>query len=97
MARADETVNDYSYTARKILQVEAWSQRLAYSGDYVEYQGYALPGKSVGSAVWSIKKYVYSDNKVSQILWASSSAGKFSHIWSGVSGVSTTYASYNYA
>ena len=98
MASADTQVLDYSNTARKVLQVEGWSQRYAYNGDgLVEYQGFANPGESISSTSWSIKKYVYSGNSVIQVLWASSAAGKFSHIWSGVAAVSTTHADYNYA
>lgn len=54
----------------------ALSQRVAYvaSGDGVgqpEYIGYAQPGSSDGSTVWSIKKLAYdSSSRVTSIKWA---------------------------
>lgn len=98
MSRADEQVLDYSKTAKKVLQVGGWSERWAYNAsNMVEYYGMSLPGRTVGSAAWSIKKYVYSGNNLTKVMWASSTAGKYTHIWSGAGAVSTTYASYNYA
>jgi len=96
MARQDETVNDFSNTARKTLAVDAYKEKFAFNGSgLVEYTGKANPGESIGSACWQIKKLVYSGTSVTDILWASSSIG-FNSIWSGVGAVSTTHASYNY-
>jgi len=96
MARQDEAVKDYSNTARKTLAVDAYKEKFRYTGaGLVEYTGKAMPGKSIGSAAWQIKKFVYSGTDVSDILWASST-NTFEHIWSGVGSVGTTATTYNY-
>jgi len=56
------------------------------SGNII-YQGKALPGASKASAVWQIKKLVYSGSNVSDIQWADGDI-LFDNIWDNRAGLS---------
>lgn len=66
-----------------------WTQKIAYTGDHVEYVGQASPGTTASEAKWSIKKLTYSGSHVTDIQWANGDNG-FKFIWDD-------RASYTYA
>lgn len=57
-----------------------WTQKIAYTGDNVEYVGQAKPGTAASAASWSIKKLTYSGSNVTDIQWANSDNG-FKFVW----------------
>jgi hypothetical protein len=65
-----------------------FTQKLAYNGGMVEYQGWAEPGNAnSGSAVWRICKLTYDGTSVTDIKWAAGSTD-FSLVWDSRAGYS---------
>lgn len=73
----------------KEVDTTRWTQKIAYSGDNVEYVGQAKPGTTSATAGWSIKKLTYSGSNVTDVQWANSDSG-FIFVWDN-------RASYTYA
>lgn len=65
------------------------TQRIAYvtGTSNPEYIGIARAGSAEGTAVWQIKKLVYSGNDVIKVLFAHGNA-KYDNAWTGYSGLS---------
>lgn len=56
------------------------TQKLAYSGNLVEYTGESSPGTPTSEAKWRIKKLTYSGTNVTGTVWAKGNA-EFDKIW----------------
>lgn len=60
---------------------EKLSQRLDYdAGGKLIYAGEAVPGASDASAVWAIRKLIYSGTQLVQTLWANGNSERI-NIW----------------
>jgi len=63
------------------IAVEKYTQRLAYTSQGLpEYIGLSLPGSAEDSAVWQIRKLVYTGTNVTSILWADGN-NNFDNTW----------------
>ena len=63
-----------------VIQMVKYIQRMAYSGNLVEYIGVAQPGSLTSESKWQIRKMSYSGNLTTAILFADGNTN-FDNIW----------------
>ncbi len=74
---------------KKVTVVDgAMARRLSYTSDgFTEYEGWAAPGSSTSSAVWRIKKNIWSNRRLTAIQWADGDTD-FNNVWTNPSSLS---------
>ena len=70
---------------------EPLSYRAAFDANSnVEYEGWAVPGASEGSAIWIIARHTYSSNLLTATKWAQTTGSPpadFDQVWTNYSGL----------
>ncbi len=57
-----------------------YTEKFAYTGDMVEYHGWAIPGTATTGSTWKIRKLAYSGTKLTDIKYADGDAN-FDNAW----------------